>query len=111
MKIVRNVCHHAPFVFQISDTDKIVVCCLEMSGKTIENSHANVQSCFKEMCQAAVKNQCKVMSTFHAERIILFIILLYCCNVCHSLVFFFFFLNWISVFLFTCTSCSGAFLL
>uniref|UniRef100_A0A8C1VS82 RING-type E3 ubiquitin transferase n=1 Tax=Cyprinus carpio TaxID=7962 RepID=A0A8C1VS82_CYPCA len=44
---------------QISDTDKIVVCCLEMSGKTIENSHANVQSCFKEMCQAAVKNQCK----------------------------------------------------
>ncbi len=59
-----------------------------MSAKTIENSHANLQSCFKEMCQAAVKNQCKVMSTFHAERIILFIIfavLLYC--MCHSLVF------------------------
>lgn len=88
MKIVHNVCHHPPFVFQISDTDKIVVCCLEMSGKTIKNSHANLQSCVKEMCQAAVKNQCKVMSTFHAEIIILFIIfavLLYC--MCHSLVF------------------------
>ncbi|XP_052426303.1 E3 ubiquitin-protein ligase rnf213-beta [Carassius gibelio] len=45
---------------QISDSDKIVVCCLEMSGKTIENSHANLQSCFKEMCQAAIKNLCKV---------------------------------------------------
>ncbi len=79
MKIVHNVCHHPPFVFQISDIDKIVVCCLEMSAKTIKNSHANLQSCIKEMCQAAVKNQCKVMSTFHAEIIILFIF--FCCIV------------------------------
>ncbi|RXN10159.1 E3 ubiquitin-protein ligase RNF213-beta-like protein [Labeo rohita] len=43
----------------ISDTDKVVVCCLKTSAKTIESSHANLQSCFKEMCQAAVKNQCK----------------------------------------------------
>uniref|UniRef100_A0A9J7YJS3 RING-type E3 ubiquitin transferase n=1 Tax=Cyprinus carpio carpio TaxID=630221 RepID=A0A9J7YJS3_CYPCA len=43
----------------ISDPDKIVVCCLEMSAKTINDSHANLQSCFKEMCQVAVKNQCQ----------------------------------------------------
>ncbi|XP_026078195.1 E3 ubiquitin-protein ligase rnf213-beta isoform X1 [Carassius auratus] len=43
----------------ISNTDKIVVCCLEMSAKTIENSHANLQSCFKEMCQAAIRIQCQ----------------------------------------------------
>ncbi|XP_016335836.1 E3 ubiquitin-protein ligase rnf213-beta-like [Sinocyclocheilus anshuiensis] len=43
----------------MSNTDKIVVCCLVMSAKTIENSHANLQSCFEEMCQVAVKNQCQ----------------------------------------------------
>ncbi|XP_050980097.1 LOW QUALITY PROTEIN: E3 ubiquitin-protein ligase rnf213-beta-like [Labeo rohita] len=43
----------------ISDTEKVVVCCLETSAKTIESSHANLQSCFKEMCQAAVKSLCK----------------------------------------------------
>ncbi|XP_043109399.1 E3 ubiquitin-protein ligase rnf213-beta isoform X2 [Puntigrus tetrazona] len=44
---------------QVSDTDKIVACCLEMSANAINNSHANLQSCFKEICQAAVKNLCK----------------------------------------------------
>ncbi|KAL1264673.1 hypothetical protein QQF64_005028, partial [Cirrhinus molitorella] len=43
----------------ISVTDQVVVCCLVMSEKTFENSHANFQFCFKEMCQAAVKYQCK----------------------------------------------------
>lgn len=51
-----------------------------MSAKTIENSHANLQSCFKEMCQAAIRIQCQVISTFHAEFlcIIIFAVLLYC---------------------------------
>ncbi|KAF4106371.1 E3 ubiquitin-protein ligase rnf213-beta-like isoform X3 [Onychostoma macrolepis] len=46
-------------VSQISDTDKIVACCLETSAKAIENSHANLQSCFKEFCQTAIKKQCQ----------------------------------------------------
>lgn len=60
--IIDNVCHHPPFVFQISDTNKIVVYFLETSAKAIKNSHANIQSCFKESCEAAIKNQCQVMS-------------------------------------------------
>ncbi|XP_057214799.1 E3 ubiquitin-protein ligase rnf213-beta-like isoform X2 [Triplophysa rosa] len=46
-------------VSQMSDFDKIVVCCLETSAKEIENSHANIQFCFKEHCQLAVKSRCQ----------------------------------------------------
>jgi len=58
--------------FQTSETDKIAVYFLETSAKAIENSHANLQSCFRELCEAAIKNQCQVMSSFEAERIMLF---------------------------------------
>ncbi|XDV44192.1 hypothetical protein PO909_012516 [Leuciscus waleckii] len=44
---------------QTSDTDKIGMYFLEMSAKAIENSHANLQSCFRELCEAAIKNQCQ----------------------------------------------------
>ncbi|XP_077056473.1 E3 ubiquitin-protein ligase rnf213-beta isoform X2 [Siphateles boraxobius] len=46
-------------VSQTSDTDKIAVYFLETSAKAIENSHANLQSCFRELCEAAIKNQCQ----------------------------------------------------
>ncbi|XP_056627258.1 E3 ubiquitin-protein ligase rnf213-beta-like isoform X2 [Triplophysa dalaica] len=46
-------------VSQMPDFDKILICCLEMSSKEIENSHANIQSCFQEHCQLAVKNKCQ----------------------------------------------------
>ncbi|KAK9965830.1 hypothetical protein ABG768_004896 [Culter alburnus] len=46
-------------VSQNSDSDKIVVYCLETTAKAIENSHANLQSCFKESCKAAIKNLCQ----------------------------------------------------
>ncbi|XP_056089655.1 E3 ubiquitin-protein ligase rnf213-beta [Rhinichthys klamathensis goyatoka] len=46
-------------VSQTSDTDKIAVYFLEKSAKAIENSHANLQSCFRELCEAAIKNQCQ----------------------------------------------------
>lgn len=51
---------HPPFAFQMCDFEKIVVCCSEMSAKDIENSHANIQSCFQEHWQQAVKNKCQV---------------------------------------------------
>ncbi|XP_039521132.1 E3 ubiquitin-protein ligase rnf213-beta isoform X4 [Pimephales promelas] len=46
-------------VSQTSETDKIAVYFLETSAKAIENSHANLQSCFRELCEAAIKNQCQ----------------------------------------------------
>ncbi|XP_073773817.1 E3 ubiquitin-protein ligase rnf213-beta isoform X3 [Danio rerio] len=46
-------------ISQISDTDKIVVYVLVTSAKAVENSHANIQSCLKELCEAAIKNQCQ----------------------------------------------------
>ncbi|XP_051523957.1 E3 ubiquitin-protein ligase rnf213-beta-like isoform X2 [Myxocyprinus asiaticus] len=46
-------------VTQISDFEKVVVCCLETTAKAISNSHANIQSCFNEMCQHAVMNICQ----------------------------------------------------
>lgn len=70
--IVDNVCSHPPFVFQTSDTGKIAVYFLETSAKAIENSHAHLQSCFRELCEAAIKKQCQVKSPFEAERIMLF---------------------------------------
>lgn len=62
IEIVNNVHLYPPFVFQISDMNMIVVYCLETTTKAIENSHANLQSCFKESCEAAIKSQCQVMS-------------------------------------------------
>lgn len=84
--IVDNVCSHAPFVFQTSDTDKIGMYFLETSAKAIEDSHANLQSCFRELCEVAIKNQCQVMSPFEADRIMLF---MQFCFMYHSLFFFF----------------------
>ncbi|KAA0724978.1 E3 ubiquitin-protein ligase rnf213-beta [Triplophysa tibetana] len=52
-----KLCYHKEI--QMPDFDKIVICCLEMSAKEIENSHANIQSCFQEHCQSAVKNKCQ----------------------------------------------------
>ncbi|XP_051967995.1 E3 ubiquitin-protein ligase rnf213-beta-like [Xyrauchen texanus] len=43
-------------VDQISDSEKIVVCCMEM---TTESNHANIKSCFQDMCQLAIKNKCQ----------------------------------------------------
>ncbi|XP_051530047.1 E3 ubiquitin-protein ligase rnf213-beta-like isoform X2 [Myxocyprinus asiaticus] len=46
-------------VDQISDSEKILVCCMEMIAKAIESSHANIKSCFQEMYQLAIKNKCQ----------------------------------------------------
>ncbi|XP_073722611.1 E3 ubiquitin-protein ligase rnf213-beta [Misgurnus anguillicaudatus] len=46
-------------VSQISELDKILVCCLETSAKSIEKSHTNIQACFQQLCELAVKNKCQ----------------------------------------------------
>ncbi|TRY99007.1 hypothetical protein DNTS_034817 [Danionella cerebrum] len=45
---------------QISDVDKIAVYFLETPAKAIQGSHPRIQSCFLEMCGAAIKNQCQI---------------------------------------------------
>nr|XP_046232923.1 E3 ubiquitin-protein ligase rnf213-beta [Scatophagus argus]XP_046232924.1 E3 ubiquitin-protein ligase rnf213-beta [Scatophagus argus] len=46
-------------ISQASEEDRIAVCCLETSLAAIRRSHDVVQTCFDELCQAAVKTICQ----------------------------------------------------
>lgn len=48
------------FSLQTSEEDKVLVCCLDVTSAAIRKSHEVVQSCFDELCQAAVKTICQV---------------------------------------------------
>ncbi|XP_019133291.1 E3 ubiquitin-protein ligase rnf213-beta isoform X3 [Larimichthys crocea] len=46
-------------ISKTSEEDKVLVCCLDVTSAAIRKSHEVVQSCFDELCQAAVKTICQ----------------------------------------------------
>lgn len=48
------------FSLQADEEDRVLVCCLELSSAAIKKSHGDVQTCFTELCQSAIKALCEV---------------------------------------------------
>ncbi|KAM3592519.1 uncharacterized protein V6R79_020598 [Siganus canaliculatus] len=46
-------------ISQVSDEDKVLLCCVETSSAAIRKSHEVVQTCFNELCQSAIKTICQ----------------------------------------------------
>ncbi|KAG8008845.1 hypothetical protein GBF38_010486 [Nibea albiflora] len=46
-------------ITKISEEDRVLVCCLDSTSAAIRSSHDVVQSCFDELCQAAIKTICQ----------------------------------------------------
>lgn len=45
---------------QVSEEDRVLLCCLPSSLAAVERSHAVVQACFRELCRSAVGAICQV---------------------------------------------------
>lgn len=46
-------------ISKASEEDKVLICCQEVSLAAIRKSHDDVQSCFDELCQSAIKIICQ----------------------------------------------------
>ncbi|XP_044192717.1 E3 ubiquitin-protein ligase rnf213-beta isoform X2 [Thunnus albacares] len=46
-------------ISKADDEDKVLVCCFESSSAAIKKSHEDVQTCFNELCQSAIKTICQ----------------------------------------------------
>ncbi|KAM7381116.1 hypothetical protein PAMA_012108 [Pampus argenteus] len=46
-------------ISKAGEEDKVLVCCIESSSAAIRKSHEDVQTCFHELCQSAIKTICQ----------------------------------------------------
>ncbi|XP_026171361.1 E3 ubiquitin-protein ligase rnf213-beta isoform X2 [Mastacembelus armatus] len=46
-------------ISKLSEEDRVLVCCLESTSAAIRKSHDDIQACFNELCQSAIKTICQ----------------------------------------------------
>lgn len=51
---------HSRVSLQLPEEDRVLVCCLESPSAAIRRSHEAVQTCFHDLCQAAIRSICQV---------------------------------------------------
>lgn len=55
------------FPLQLSEVDRVLVCCLESSQSVIRRSHRVEQRCFDELGHSAIRSICQVCGGVHSE--------------------------------------------
>ncbi|XP_076855501.1 E3 ubiquitin-protein ligase rnf213-beta isoform X2 [Brachyhypopomus gauderio] len=52
-------------ISELSDMQRVQVCCLEVSAQAIKNSHSIVQTCFQDSCRSGISNICQAGKEGH----------------------------------------------
>lgn len=47
-------------ISQLTEIQKVQICCLETPASAIEKSHPTIKACFQDLCFSAIKTLCQV---------------------------------------------------